>query len=134
MNYTISTSGNSLEVSQELAKLAMTGEDAQVFETITHPDTGHTALVIGGLDTLIKVHPNKDLTRLKELLTAYDQETKDALESYIDSIIEPQVGEEPDSGWVLGRFPFRNVVEGYVTIYDQQYMFDNGWPVPDPNA
>ena len=132
MNYLISEAGSSLEISQELWNLSVLGQrEGQIFEVITHPSNGFTALVVGNLDTEILVHPNKNTDRLKELLTdpPYDQATKDQLEAYIDSVVIPQEPPEPPSGYVLGRFPFRNVVEGYVPIHDEQYMIDNGWEI-----
>lgn len=134
-NYLISTAGNSLSISKELHKLSQPdySNGNMIFDVINHPSNGETALVVEDLDYEILVHPNNNLDNLKTLLTAYDEAAKAELEAYIDTIAIEQVGEEPASGWVLGRFPFRNVVEGYVDIHDQQYMFDNGWPVEDPS-
>ena len=130
MKYLISEEGKSQDISNELANLAfLTPNDSSVFGVITHPTNGFTSLVVDDLDYEILVHPNKDLTALKDLMSdpPYDPVVVQQLEDYIDSIVIPQLPPEPPSGYVLGRFPFRNVVEGYVPIYDVQYMIDNGW-------
>ena len=130
MNYLISEEGKSREISYELANLAfLIHDDSYTFEVITHPTNGQTALVVNDLDYEILVHPNKDLTALKDLMSnpPYDPVVVQQLEDYIDSIVIPQLPPEPSSGYVLGRFPFRNVVEGYVPIHDNEYMVNNGW-------
>ena len=132
MNYLISQAGDSLAISQELGNLYTLQDKYQsIFGVITHPSNAQTALVVEDLDYEILVHPNKDLTALKDLLTdpPYDASVKATLEAYIDSIVIPQSPPEPPSGYVLGRFPFRNVVEGFVDIHDEQYMIDNGWDI-----
>ena len=130
MKYLISEGGKSAAISYELANLAfLTSREANVIEVITHPTNGFTSLVVADLDYEILVHPNKDLTALKDLMSdpPYDPVVVQQLEDYIDSIVIPQLPPEPPSGYRLGRFPFRNVVEGYVNIHDAQYMIDNGW-------
>lgn len=130
MNYLISEAGDSKAISYELANLSKLNPiEVYVFSVITHPTNGQTSLVVADLDYEILVHPNKDLSTLKDLLSdpPYDPVVKQQLEDYINSIVVPQLPPEPASGYILGRFPFRNVVEGYVPIHDEQYMIDNGW-------
>ena len=128
--YLISEEGKSQAISRELANLAfLTPNNSSIFEVIKHPTNGFTALVVADLDYQILVHPNKDLQPLINLLSnpPYDPEVIAQLTAYVESIVIPQLPPEPPSGYVLGRFPFRNVVEGYVDIHDAQYMTDNGW-------
>ena len=121
---------NALALNIELYKLSvLDNTEMAYFETITHPDSGDTAMGIVDLDYEILVHPNCDVEELKSLVTAYTPEQEEQLGNYIDSIAIPQTGTEPKSGFILGRFPFRNIVEGFVDIHDEQYMIDNGWNI-----
>jgi len=129
MNYVISTTGNSNFINIELMKLSvLDNEKIGYFDVITHPESGHTALCIGDLDTEILVHPNCDLTMLKQLTTAYTDEQKVIFEAWIKSFSDGILNEpEPKSGYVLGRFAIRLLLEGYVDIQDDEYMIKNGW-------
>lgn len=126
MNYIITN--NAIELNIELFKLSvLNNTQLGCFEVITHPTSGDKAFVINDLDTEILVHPNCDTTRLKELVIAYTEEQKEQLGEYIDSIAIPQSPPEPASGYILGRFPFRGIVEGYTDIWSKQSMIDTGW-------
>ena len=131
MNYIITE--NAIEISKEIYRLSRpTDYDVESlnFGTLTHED-GRTALVFD-LDYEILIHPLKDTARLIEL-TNYTPQQVIQLNAYFDDVQKAQDGEEPLSGWVLGRFPFRNIVEGYVTIYTEDEMILDGWIKIDEN-
>lgn len=118
---------NAIEISKELYRLSRPIDfesDSMMFGVITHSDK-RTALEVD-LDAEILIHPLKDTTTLKNLVN-YTPEQVQQLEDYFDSVQLDQDGEEPESGWVLGRFPFGNIVTGFTEIYDEQYMINNGW-------
>ena len=129
MNYIISTSGKSQEISEELLKLSTLGAyDGLMFPTITHPISGYTALCIGDLDTEILVHPLCDLTNLKTITSVYSDEQKLIFEAWIKTFSEGFLNEpEPVSGYPLESFPIRLLIEGYADVFEDQYMIDNGW-------
>jgi len=121
---------NAKEISKELFKLGVLNNlDNSLFSVITH-ENGLTALEFD-LDEDVLIHPNFNVTKLIEL-TDYTPEQQIDLANYFDSIKIDQAGEEPKSGFVLGRFPFKNIVEGYTDIKDYEYMEANGWfPIED---
>ena len=123
MNYIITDKAQ--EISKELFNLGVTNNvDSSLFGVITHVN-GLTSLVFD-LDSDILIHPNFDVTKLIEL-TDYTAQQQIDLTNYFESIKIVQFGEEPKSGFVLGRFPFKNMVVGYTEIRDKEYMEANGW-------
>tara|TARA_R110000803_G_scaffold76454_1_gene141056 strand:+ start:7652 stop:8047 length:396 start_codon:yes stop_codon:yes gene_type:complete len=123
MNYIITE--NAIEISKELFKLGVpTDLENSLFGTVTH-ENGETALQFS-LDENVLIHPNFDVSKLIEL-TDYTQEQQLSLQAYFNDVKINQFGKEPESGFVLGRFPFENIVVGYAEIKDQEYMEVNGW-------
>ena len=123
MNYIITD--NAKEISKELFTLGVpNNKDNSFFGVITHKD-GYTALEIK-LEEDILIHPNFNVTKLIEL-TDYTPQQQIDLSNYFESIKIDEVGEEPKSGFALGRFPFKNIVVGYTEIKDYEYMEANGW-------
>lgn len=123
MNYIITD--NAQEISKELLKLSVLNNlDGSLFRVIIH-ENGLTALEFN-LDEDVLIHPNFDVTRLIEL-TDYTPEQQDQLNNYFESIKIDEVGDEPEGGFILGRFPFKNIVEGFTEIKDYEYMEANGW-------
>lgn len=116
---------NAEEISKELFRLSVPNDDSDncMFEVLTKGD--ESALRIN-LDQDILIHPLNNTEYLKTLID-YTETEKAQLDAYLDTVKIDQVGEEPPSGYVLGRFPFRNIVEGFTDIRDEQWMIDNGW-------
>ena len=126
--YIISPIGNSKDISLELLKLSvLSATDGGLYEVVNHPDNGQTALVVGDMYSDVLIHPNCDTTKIKELTPNYTLEEQQALDAYVDSLRLPQDGDEPVGGWVLGRFPFINLIAGYTVIYSYQDLYDAGW-------
>ena len=116
---------NAQEISKELFNLGVPlNKDGSLFGVITHED-GRTALSFN-LDEDILIHPNFNVTKLIEL-TDYTIEQQVNLQAYFNVIKIEQFGDAPDSGFVLGRFPFKNIVVGYADVKNQEYMELNGW-------
>ena len=116
---------NAEEISKELFKLSRPNDysDNCMFDVLTK---GKESALRINLDADILIHPLKNTEYLKTLID-YTTEQKSQLDAYLDSVEVEQVGEEPLSGYVLGRFPFRNIVEGFTEIKDEQWMIENGW-------
>ena len=116
---------NAEEISKELFRLSVPTDNTGncMFEVITK---GNESALRINLDEDILIHPLKSTEYLKTLID-YTETQKNQLDAYLDTIQIEQVGEEPASGYVLGRFPFRNIVEGFTDIKDEQWMIDNGW-------
>ena len=138
MKYIITNSAK--EINIELMRLSVLSNKSNgYFKVIEHPQTKETAFVfedvkdsegnvIGSqLDTEILVNPNSDTSRLIELTTAYTEEQKTELDTYIKTIPSIQEGKTPKGGCLLSRFPFRNLVEGYIDIKEHEYMDQEGW-------
>ena len=105
MNYIITE--NAIEISKELSRLSTPDAlEGSLFGTIQHPN-GDTAMEFN-LDEDVLIHPNFDVTRLVEI-TSYTPEQKEALTAYFNSIKIEQIGEQPEDGFYLGRFPFKNI-------------------------
>ena len=116
---------NAQEISKELFNLGvLNNTNGFLFGVITH-ENGLTALEFD-LEDDVLIHPNFDVTKLIEL-TNYTIEQQVNLQGYFNSIKINQLGQEPVSGFVLGRFPFQNIVVGYTEIRDKEYMEANGW-------
>ena len=123
MNYIITD--NAKGISRELFTLGVPNNiDGSLFSVVTH-ENGLTALEIN-LDEDVLIHPNFDVRRLIEL-TDYTPEQQAQLTTYFNLIKIDQIENEPKSGFVLGRFPFKNIVVGYTEIKDYEYMEANGW-------
>ena len=123
MSYIITE--NAQEISKELFSLGVPNNtNGSLFGVITH-ENGETALEFD-LEDKVLIHPNFDVTKLIEL-TNYTIEQQVNLQGYFNSIKINQLGQEPASGFVLGRFPFQNIVVGYTEIRDKEYMEANGW-------
>ena len=116
---------NAEEISKELFRLSRPNDNTNncMFGFLTKGD--ESALQID-LDEETLIHPLKNTEYLKTLIN-YTETQKVQLDAYLDTIQIEQVGEEPPSGYVLGRFPFRNIVEGFADIKDEKWMIDNGW-------
>ena len=123
MNYIITE--NAKEISKELYKLSVPNDIESSLLGVMHHENGETALYFN-LDENVLIHPSFDVTRLIEL-TNYTPEQQINLKAYFDSIKIDEVGDAPESGFYLGRFPFKNIVVGYADIKDQEYMESNGW-------
>ena len=124
MNYILTEKAN--EISKELFRLGVPNDtDSSLLGTVMHPTTNETALAFN-LDENVLIHPSFDVTSLIEL-TNYTPEQQINLKAYFDSIKIDEVGEAPESGFYLGRFPFKNIVVGYADIKNQEYMESNGW-------
>lgn len=119
---------NAFEISSELPRLANENATSSMFSCITHPSNGSTAISISNLDHNVLVHPNCEdsINRLKGMVS-YDDDQKEALGAYILSIAIPQDPPEPGSGYILGRFPIRNIIEGFTTVYTFDEMVILGW-------
>ena len=116
---------NAQEISKELFNLGVPNNtNGSLFGVITH-ENGETALEFD-LENKVLIHPNFDVTKLIEL-TNYTTQQQIDLTNYFESIKLDQVGQEPESGFVLGRFPFKNIVVGYTEIRNKEYMEANGW-------
>ena len=116
---------NAIGISKELFRLGVpTDENSSLFGTVTH-ENGEIALSFN-LDENVLIHPNFDVSKLIEL-TDYTQEQQLSLQAYFNDVKINQFGKEPNSGFVLGRFPFENIVVGYADVKDQDYMKANGW-------
>ena len=116
---------NAQEISKELFNLGVPNNtNGSLFGVVTH-ENGEAALEFD-LEDKVLIHPNFDVTKLIEL-TNYTIEQQVNLQGYFNIIKLDQVGEEPASGFVLGRFPFQNIVVGYTEIRDKEYMEANGW-------
>lgn len=118
---------NSEDISIALAKLCMANQEYPIFDTLVHPTTGDTAMIINNLDKEILVHPNCDTHELINLVDCYTDKEEVELSDYIKSFAIPQLPPTPASGYILGRFLFRSLVDGYVDLREEQYMVDNGW-------
>ncbi len=123
MNYIITN--NAEEISKELFRLSVPNDDSDsgMFGVITK---GDESALITNLDEDILIHPLKNTEYLKTLID-YTETQKEQLDAYLDTVQIEQTEPEPASGYVLGRFPFRNIVEGFTDIKDEQWMIDNGW-------
>ena len=116
---------NAKDISKELFRLSNPNDtEGSLFGIVTHVN-GETALEFD-LEDKVLIHPNFDVTKLIEL-TNYTPQQQAGLSAYFNSIKINEVGEEPKSGFVLGRFPFKNIVVGYADIKDLEYMEENGW-------
>ena len=116
---------NAQDISKELFTLGVPNNaNGSLFGVITH-ENGETALEFD-LDDDVLIHPNFNVTKLIEL-TDYTTQQQIDLTNYFESIKIDEVGNEPKSGFVLGRFPFKNMVVGYTEIRDKEYMEANGW-------
>ena len=123
MSYIITE--NAKEISKELYKLGVpNNKDGRLFSVVTH-ENGSTALEFD-LDYDVLIHPNFNVTKLIEL-TDYTTEQQTQLTTYFNLIKIDESGDEPKSGFVLGRFPFKNIVEGFTEIKDKEFMEANGW-------
>ena len=123
MSYIITP--NAQEISKELFSLGVPRNiNGSLFGVVTH-ENGETALEFN-LEDKVLIHPSFDVTKLIEL-TNYTPQQQIDLTNYFESIKIDEVGEEPASGFVLGRFPFQNIVVGYTEIRDKEYMEANGW-------
>ena len=132
---------NANSINLELLKLSVLDTtEGGCFAVITHPINGDTAFIfrditdkdgniIGNqIDSDILVRSGCDITGLRSLVATYTESEKDLVEAKINEFILTEVGEEPKSGFVLGRFPFSAMVVGYATIIeDEQIMIDEGW-------
>ena len=123
MNYIITN--NAVEISKELYRLSVPNDIESSLLGVMHHENGETALYFN-LDENVLIHPSFDVTRLIEL-TNYTPEQQINLKAYFDSIKIDEVGDAPESGFYLGRFPFKNIVVGYADIKNQEYMESNGW-------
>ena len=123
MNYIITE--NAIEISKELYRLSVPNDIESSLLGVMHHKNGETALSFN-LDENVLIHPSFDVTRLIEL-TNYTPEQQINLRAYFDSIKIDEVGDAPESGFYLGRFPFKNIVVGYADIKNQEYMELNGW-------
>ena len=121
---------NAKEISEELFKLSRPNNNNGLMFGYIEKD-GEFALEID-LDAEVLIHPLKDTTKLKELIN-YADEQKEQLDAYLDSVEIKQTEPEPPSGYVLGRFPFRNIVEGFTEMKDREWMVLNGWIIEDDN-
>ena len=116
---------NAQEISKELFNLGVPNNtNGSLFGVVTH-ENGEAALEFD-LEDKVLIHPNFDVTKLIEL-TNYTIEQQVNLQGYFNSIKINQLGQEPASGFVLGRFLFKNIVVGYTEIRDKEYMEANGW-------
>ena len=123
MNYIITN--NAIEISKELYRLSVPNDIESSLLGVMHHKNGETALSFN-LDENVLIHPSFTVTRLIEL-TNYTPEQQINLRAYFDSIKIDEVGDAPESGFYLGRFPFKNIVVGYADIKNQEYMESNGW-------
>jgi hypothetical protein len=116
---------NAEEISKELFRLSVPTDntDSCMFGVLTKGD--ESALQID-LDADILIHPLKNTEYLKTLID-YTETQKEQLDAYLDTVQVEQTEPEPLSGYVLGRFPFRNIVEGFTDIKDKDWMIENGW-------
>ena len=123
MNYIITD--NAKEISKELFTLGVPNNiGGSLFGVVTH-ENGLTALSFN-LEDKVLIHPNFNVSKLIEL-TDYTPEQQAQLTTYFNLIKIDQTENEPKSGFVLGRFPFKNIVLGYTEIKDKEYMEANGW-------
>ena len=118
---------NSTDISKELHRLSMPfgyNEDVKMFDVLTHSD-GRKAMVVD-LDAEILIHPLKNTSKLQELIS-YTPEQITSLNEYLDFLLRDQPTEEPPSGFLLVRIPFRNLITGFTGVSDEEYMINDGW-------
>tara|TARA_R110000803_G_scaffold206969_1_gene274583 strand:+ start:663 stop:1067 length:405 start_codon:yes stop_codon:yes gene_type:complete len=133
MNYIVHT--NSEQISLLFYRLARPDsvrpsheDNNNLYLVLTHPTTGEKAYGFEDEDDIL-VHHNwlgvdaDDLTNAIGLNGGLEI----AFNNKIQSTIVNQNGDEPPSGWVLGRFPSNGIMNQVGDIRGEKWMINNGW-------
>lgn len=123
MNYIITN--NAEEISKELYRLSKPldyDSNLMLFKVVSLLD-GRKAIMFN-LDDEVLIHHHRNTETLQELIDYTDTQIE-SLNNYLESVEVRQYGRPPKSGYVLGRFPFKNIVVGFADVYDKEYLITN---------
>ncbi len=136
MNYIIHT--NSQEISIEFYRLSRpiplpSGDEIySMYGVHTHPTDGRKAFGFNNDEPVLIHHDwdNVDADVLTDLI-GLNQGQANGFNNQLQSTIVTPQGQEPDSGFVLGRFPSSAIMNQVSEIKSFQFMENDGW-FPDP--
>ena len=139
MNYIIHTDAQ--DISTEFYRLSRplplpSGDEVySMYDVHTHPTDGRKAFAFD-VDYPILVHHDWDGVDADTLATLIGLNTGQAIafNNQIQSTIKLPQGEEPISGFILGRFPSSSIMNQVGEIKSLTFMENDGWFPTDPGV
>jgi hypothetical protein len=98
---------------------------SKLFGEITHPTTGQVALQVDE-DYKIRIHPDKDITNLKNLFANLSEQELTGLSNYIDSLTIT-VDEEGNESKSWGTLRFGDIIPSTSVVLTKEEADAAGW-------
>ena len=125
MNYIIHN--NAEEISKQFYRLSRPDNNiGSMYPVFTHPTSGDTAFGYEDGEPILVSH---NIVNANDLINAIGLTGGQAnsFENKIQSTIVIPQGQEPASGYVLGRFPSSGIMNQVGEIKSKNWMESNGW-------